>query len=174
MPTATQPQITPEFAVGMREGILQIIEQEIASTQKVIAAVPDAKAGWKPEPKSRTAGELAWHLASEDAILLHQIAEMRFSFPDPRYQNEKPKTHKDMADWYGKRMREAVARIRKMTPQQLVTPVDFYGAMNLPVVMYLSVQLRHSVHHRGQLTVYLRPMGAKVPSIYGPSADEQG
>ena len=174
MSTATQPQITPEFAVGMREGILQNFEYEVPVTQKVIAAVPDAKASYKPDPKARTAGELAWHLASEDVVWMHQIAEHKFVFPDTRYEKEKPKTQKEMAEWYGKRIKEAMARVRKMTPEQLMTPVDFMGMMKLPVVMYLSMHMRHSVHHRGQLSVYLRPMGSKVPSIYGPSADEQG
>ena len=105
---------------------------------------------------------------------MHQIAEMKFVFPDMRHEKEKPKTHKEMAAWYGKGMKEAIAHVRKMTPQQLLTPVEFLGSMKLPVVMYLSMHIRHSVHHRGQLTTYLRPMGATVPSIYGPSADEQG
>ncbi len=173
MTTATQPQITPEFAIGMREGILQNFEQyEIGVTQKVLAAIPDAKASYKPDPKARTAAELAWHLASEDVGWMLQITELKFTFPDTRYAKEKPKTHKEMAEWYGKRMKEAIAAVRKMTPQQLLTPIDLMGMMKLPAVMYLSMHIRHSVHHRGQLSTYLRPMGAKVPSIYGPSADE--
>ncbi len=63
-------------------------------------------------------------------------------------------------------------RVRAMTPEQLVTPVDFLGAFNFPAVFYLGFVNNHSIHHRGQLSVYLRPMGSKVPSIYGGSADE--
>ena len=94
MSTATQPQITPEFAVGMREGILQNFEHyEIGVTQKVLAAVPDAKANYKPDPKARTAAELAWHIASEDVGWMLQITELKFTFPDTRYEKEKPKTN---------------------------------------------------------------------------------
>jgi uncharacterized damage-inducible protein DinB len=64
----------------------------------------------------------------------------------------------------------AMSRVR--APEQLTTPVDFLGAFNFPAVLYLSFVNNHSIHHRGQLSVYLRPMGAKVPSIYGGSADE--
>jgi uncharacterized damage-inducible protein DinB len=59
-----------------------------------------------------------------------------------------------------------------MTAEQLATPVDFLGVFNLPAVFYLGFVNNHSIHHRGQLAAYLRPMGSKVPSIYGGSADE--
>ena len=59
-----------------------------------------------------------------------------------------------------------------MTPQQLATPVNFLGLFNFPAYVYLGLVNNHSIHHRGQLSTYLRPMGSKVPSIYGGSADE--
>jgi uncharacterized damage-inducible protein DinB len=62
--------------------------------------------------------------------------------------------------------------VKAMTPEQLSTPVDFAGVFTLPVYMYLEFAKSHSIHHRGALAVYLRPMGAKVPSIYGGSYDE--
>jgi uncharacterized damage-inducible protein DinB len=59
-----------------------------------------------------------------------------------------------------------------MTPEQLATPVDFAGVFKMPAVFYLGFVNNHSVHHRGQLPAYLRPMGSMVPSIYGRSADK--
>ena len=59
-----------------------------------------------------------------------------------------------------------------MTPEQLTTPVDFAGVFKMPAFFYLGFVNNHSVHHRGQLAAYLRPMGSKVPSIYGGSDDE--
>lgn len=169
---SSAPQPSPEFAAGFREAFLQGLEFEIPTTMKVIAAVPDAKRDWKPDPKARSAWELAWHIASEDVIFLEQIAEGKFSFPDSRYEKEQPATTADMAEWYQRRMKDAIAKVRKMTPQQLVQPLDFLGMFKFPAFVYFTFMSNHSIHHRGQLSTYLRPMGGKVPSIYGGSADE--
>jgi len=59
-----------------------------------------------------------------------------------------------------------------MTPEQLMTPVNFLNVFNLPAVLYLGFLNNHSIHHRGELATYLRPMGSKVPAIYGGSYDE--
>jgi hypothetical protein len=65
-----------------------------------------------------------------------------------------------------------VSRVAAMTPDQLMTPVVFFNVFNLPAVFYLGFLNNHSIHHRGELVTYLRPMGSKVPSIYGGSYDE--
>jgi uncharacterized damage-inducible protein DinB len=64
-----------------------------------------------------------------------------------------------------------VARLQKMTPEQLAKIVDFRGSSQMPAVMFFQIAINHSAHHRGQLSVYLRPMGGKVPAIYGESYD---
>jgi uncharacterized damage-inducible protein DinB len=91
---------------------------------------------------------------------------------EPRFKDE-PKTIAEMADWYETQMTRALDRVRSMTPEQLATPLNFYDVFNFPAFVYLSFLEKHSVHHRGQLSTYLRPMGGKVPSIYGGSADEE-
>jgi uncharacterized damage-inducible protein DinB len=83
-----------------------------------------------------------------------------------------PQTSADLAEWYEKEFTRAVDRVRELTPEQLLKPIDFYGVFNLPAVMYLGFLTNHSIHHRGQLSSYLRPMGAKCPNIYGGSYDE--
>jgi uncharacterized damage-inducible protein DinB len=65
-----------------------------------------------------------------------------------------------------------LARVAAMSAEQLLTPVEFFGVFNLPAVLYLGFLNNHSIHHRGELATYLRPMGSKVPSIYGGSFDE--
>jgi uncharacterized damage-inducible protein DinB len=89
----------------------------------------------------------------------------------PRF-NQEPKTVAELVQWYDTNLKRAIDRVRSMSPEQLCTPVDFYGVFNFPAVFYLNFVNNHSIHHRGQLAVYLRPMGSKVPSIYGGSADE--
>ena len=171
---SAEAKVSPEFAVGTREFVLMGIEAEIPKTMAVIAAVPDAKRDWKPDPASRSAWDLAWHLASEDVIFLVQTTEGKFAFPDTRFDAQKPNTSAELAIWYQHAMKEAIAKVRKMTPQQLTTPIDFLGMFKFPAFAYLGFMNSHSIHHRGQLSVYLRPMGSKVPSIYGPSADDSG
>ena len=74
--------------------------------------------------------------------------------------------------WYDENFKRGVARVAAMTAEQLMTPVSFFGVFNFPVVFYLGFLNNHSIHHRGELATYLRPMGSKVPSIYGGSYDE--
>ena len=74
--------------------------------------------------------------------------------------------------WYDENIKRGVARMAAMTAEQLMTPVEFFGVFNLPAVLYLGFLNNHSIHHRGELATYLRPMGSKVPSIYGGSYDE--
>jgi uncharacterized damage-inducible protein DinB len=168
--TAPQPALSPEFAAGMRESMLQGLARELETTKKVLAAIPDAERDYRPDPKARTAWELAWHLASCDVQMTDEVADHKFQM-EPRFKEE-PKNVAELIDWYDNNFRRAMNRVQAMTPEQLCTPVDFMGAFNMPAVFYLSFVNNHSIHHRGQLAVYLRPMGSKVPSIYGGSADE--
>jgi uncharacterized damage-inducible protein DinB len=162
---------TPAFAIAYRDMMLDSLLREAATTAKLIGAVPDTKADFRPDPKARTAAELAWHIASVDVQFLEEIAEGKFSM-DPRYK-ETPRTSADLASWYETNFKRAAEKVRAMSADQLMKNLDFYGAFNFPAFFYLSFVEKHSIHHRGQLSTYLRPMGAKVPSIYGGSADEE-
>jgi uncharacterized damage-inducible protein DinB len=149
----------------MLDGILR--EAEI--TKKVIAAVPDAASSYRPDPNARTAKELAWHIANSDVQFLDGVAALQFTMANP---DRKPETSAEVVAWYDQNMKRGAARVAALTPEQLLTPVNFYNVFNLPAVLYLGFLNNHSIHHRGELATYLRPMGAKVPSIYGGSYDE--
>jgi uncharacterized damage-inducible protein DinB len=168
--SAPQPALSPEFAVGLRDSLLQGLSRELETTKKVIAAIPEDKRDYRPDPKGRTAWELAWHLASADVQMTDEVADLKFAM-EPRFKDQ-PKTVAELVEWYSSNFSRAISRVQAMTPEQLCTPVDFYGAFTLPVVFYVNFVNNHSIHHRGQLAVYLRPMGSKVPQIYGGSADE--
>lgn len=171
MATATQaPPISKEFALAFRQMMLESLKGEMATTRKVIEAIPEAKKDYRPDPKARTAFDLAWHIAVVEVQFAEEIAEGAFAMQE-RYKNE-CKSVKELAEWYGKNFPRALEKIQKMTPDQLTKVLDFYGAFQFPAVMYLQFIAKHSVHHRGQLSTYLRPMGSKIPSIYGGSADE--
>jgi len=162
------PSLTPEIAKSIAELGLQTMELEFPTNKKVIAAV--TKPDFKLDDKSRTAILQAWHLASADVTFFESIADMKF-LPEEKYK-EQPQTIAEILAWYDKKLPEALARIRKMSADQLATPVDFYGVWNFPVFRYIDFAIRHSIHHRAYLAAGLRAMGSKVPSIYGGSADE--
>jgi len=165
----SQHGVTPEFALGYCAMMLDGITREAECTKKVIAAIPDAKSDYRPDPQARSAKELAWHIANSDIQFLDGVADLKFNMETPEH---KPETSAEIVAWYDENMKRGVARVQAMTAEQLLTPVNFFGVFNLPAVFYLGFLNNHSIHHRGALATYLRPMGAKVPSIYGGSFDE--
>jgi uncharacterized damage-inducible protein DinB len=92
-----------------------------------------------------------------------------------RWTRSRPESIRNAADvaaWYGEAFQANFDRLARLSSDQLVKVIDFRGRFQFPAVLYLQFAINHSIHHRGQLSVYLRPMGAKVPSIYGESYDD--
>jgi uncharacterized damage-inducible protein DinB len=162
---------TPDFVLGYRAMMLDGLAREVETTKKVLAAVPDGKKEYRPDPCARTAWQLAWHLANTDVQFLDGIADLNFNMANPA-EADKPKTVAEVVDWYGKNMKRGADRVGGLSAAQLLTPIKFFGVFNLPAAFYLGFLNNHSIHHRGELATYLRPMGSKVPSIYGGSYDE--
>ena len=168
---APQQALTPEFALAYRDIMLQNLTNEAQTTKKILAAIPEAKRDFRPDPNARTAWELAWHLANTDVQFFDGIAQLKFD-ANPPQPKDKPAAISELASWYEKNFARGAEKVRAMKAEQLLTAIDFYGVFNLPAVLYLNFLNNHSIHHRGQLATYLRPMGGKVPSIYGGSFDE--
>jgi uncharacterized damage-inducible protein DinB len=166
-----QPGFSPDFAAGYCHMMLDGVTRELEITKKVLAAIPDAGKDYRHDPNGRTAWELAWHLANTDVQFLDGIADLEFKMESPDAEH-KPKSVAELVDWYDRNFKRAAARVAALSPEQLLTPVEFFGVFNFPAVLYLGFLNNHSIHHRGALATYLRPMGAKVPSIYGGSYDE--
>ncbi len=162
---------TPDFALGYRAMMLDGLAQEVEITKRVLAAIPDGKRDYRPDPHARTAWELAWHIANTDVQFMDGIADLKFNMANP-LEADKPKTVAGLVDWYDRNMKRCADRVRALSAEQLLTPIEFFGVFNLPAAFYLGFLNNHSIHHRGELATYLRPMGSKVPSIYGGSYDE--
>jgi len=163
-------QLTPEFALGLRAIMLDGFKNEAKTTLRVIAAVPNEKSSYKPDPCARNAQELAWHLANSDIQFLDGIADLKFDIGAA--PADKPTDIAGIVAWYDRNLQRSIARVEAMSAEQLLTPVNFFGVFNMPAVFYLGFLNNHSIHHRGELATYLRPMGSKVPAIYGGSYDE--
>ena len=154
--------------------LTQLMEGEFPATRKVIAAVPDDKRTYRPDEKSRTAWELATHLALGDVWFLDSIVKGSFIY-DPGAE-ELARTQfgsiTDVVAYYDREFPAHLAKVRALPTEKLTAVVDFFGMMQQPNATYLGFANNHSIHHRGQLASYLRAMGSKVPAIYGASADE--
>ncbi len=162
--------LTADQAKAIANYTLADFENERAATKNVIGAIPAGQEKFKPSPKCREALELAWHLAGVDVWFLDSICAGSFNTPEP----ERPanvRTGKDVAAWYEANLPAALARARGLSGDHLAKTMDFFGKMQMPGAAFLTLMVKHSVHHRGQLSAYLRPMGGTVPSIYGPSGD---
>ena len=159
--------LTPEQASLIAAFLLPQIKEEIQLTRKVLAAVPEGKKDYSPDPKSMTAAVLAEHIVSADLWFLRGVADVSFG----EQSASGAQTMADLIAFYDQETSAVLKRIESLSGEDLAKSVEFY-IWNLPNVAYLQLMQKHSVHHRGQLSVYLRPMGAKVPGIYGGSADE--
>jgi uncharacterized damage-inducible protein DinB len=158
--------------------MLQEFQRESATTRRVLDRVPGDKLTWTPHPKSMTLGKLATHIARIPGGIshiaqndVHEIDPAAFTPPQPRDKNEILETFDTSlktAEQYIESLTESTAtanwRLTAKGHEILVMP---------RVQLLRSIMLNHWYHHRGQLSVYLRMLEVPVPSIYGPSADEQ-
>ena len=167
--------MTPENAKAAADMLATVWEGEYPATCQVLAAVKDDNRNYKPDPKSRTAWELATHLATADIWFIDSIVNGAFEWnPDAAKQAESQfKNANDVAEFYKKTFPEKLKQLRALPAERLTPALSFFGAMTMPTVQYIGFANNHSVHHRGQLAAYLRAMGSKVPNIYGPSADAE-
>ena len=156
----------------LNEIYLPQIRNEHKTTRRVIEAIPADNSGWKPDPTSKSALELAWHIASSECFFLNGIALGKYERTGDGSMPASIKTPADLLKWYDENHAKATSQLAQLKGDSLATPIDFFGMFTFPAVAYAGFQCSHSIHHRGQLSSYLRPMGGKVPSIYGPSADE--
>jgi uncharacterized damage-inducible protein DinB len=165
--------MTPQEARAAANVIGTQLQHEWMTTAKVIEAIPDASKDWKPDGRSRSAWELALHLAGADIWFLTSIAAGMFANDpdgDAKLRAAAP-TPQKLADWYKHEFPKRLEQVLALPDHRLTEVIEFFGMKN-PALVYLNFALVHGVHHRGQLSTYLRPMGGKVPSIYGGSADE--
>jgi uncharacterized damage-inducible protein DinB len=149
---------------------LGALRNEHTLTRRVIEAIPLDKGDYRPDTVSKSALELAWHIAATEQRFFEAVATGAFDFT-PAPKPEAMKNSADLGAWYSGMFAEKTAALTQLNSEQLMKIVDFRGMFQLPAVMYLQFVMSHTIHHRGQLSMYLRPMGAKVPAIYGESYD---
>jgi len=165
--------MNPAEAKAIAEFLLGEMAYEASTTARVFGAVPDGRLDYKPDASSKTAIGLLRHITLEDEWLLTSVANGRFVPPPDDSDACGIMTPQHAIARYNERIPPAMERVKALSGEDLVRTIDMLGFMQLPAVSFLSMAMKHSVHHRGQLSAYLRAMGGKVPGIYGPSADTQ-
>lgn len=162
-----------EQAKAAAEAMAALWQGEMPATLRVLSAVNDARRDYTPHPRSRTAWQLATHIATADLWFIDCIAKGKFEF-DAEKTKEAEAQFSSIADvvgFYEKMIPPALNRLLDLPAETLAEPLDFFGMITLPRAQWIGFANNHCVHHRGQLSAYLRAMGCSVPDIYGPSGD---
>jgi uncharacterized damage-inducible protein DinB len=139
---------------------------ESGTTRNVLARIPE-RSDYRPDPKSRTAQEIAWQIYCEEAMIIEALETGKVAWAPPPM----PKTMREIVAAYEQQSAAIAKRWKDLPADRWEGKLDFFGRERPASPMAWSF-LFDLVHHRGQITTYLRPMGSTVPQIYGPSADE--
>jgi uncharacterized damage-inducible protein DinB len=139
---------------------------ESTTTRKVLSRIPEGS-DYRPDKKSRTAQEIAWQILCEEKMIVDALESGKAEWSPPPM----PSTMKEVLDEYDKLSSDLPSRWKAIPAERWNGTLDFFGKPRPASPMAWSF-LFDIVHHRGQITTYLRPMGSTVPQIYGPSGDE--
>ena len=157
-----------------REFCLDQRKRERKAFVNVLKAVPQERLDYRPHPKSRTARDLAWLIAAEDAALIPLIQKGSVEW----IEAPPPATIAEIVTEYERNVAALDELIARTDDRAWEKKGKFFFGTPTPwedtIQNFVWGFLHDAIHHRGQLSTYLRPMGAKVPAIYGPSADDSG
>lgn len=152
--------------------LLKFWKREAPATRKVISRIPEERSDYRADPKARTAREIAWLIVREQAVLAEGLDKGVLEWADV----PTPATVKEIIDTYDRQNDEITGTLERLATSQWERKVPFLfgGQEVMKETGYENAWgfLFDIIHHRGQLSTYLRPMGSTVPAIYGPSADE--
>jgi len=173
MTTSATP-LSSRTAISEKDRFLKTFEKEAATTLKVLQAYPEAECSLKPHERSKTALNLAWMFVMEQMLLVNALkGESVFGgggLPKP------PEGWTTVIETFEKGRDELLTQLRDPANPSLDGSVPFFTGPkqmgDIPLDEFVWFILHDQIHHRGQLSVYLRMAGGKVPSIYGPTADE--
>jgi uncharacterized damage-inducible protein DinB len=156
------------------EQIVVQLQHEAATTRKMLERVPQNSLAWKPHEKSRTVGEIAAHIANLPGIFIANLNQDEFDFYKYKAATD---TVADILETFDKNISNSLELLKTQSDEQLLTPWRYkYGERvifempRLAVAQFMAIN--HLIHHRGQLSVYLRLLNVSLPSVCGPTADE--
>jgi uncharacterized damage-inducible protein DinB len=161
--------------MALIDGLLQELELEAKTTRRVLERVPDGQLTWRPHEKARTLGQLALHVATVPGGVAEIARQSQIQAP--QFTDPSPNSAAELVPALDQSIARAKSVLGGMDDATLAETwrmmLGDREILALPRIAFLrSIMLNHWYHHRGQLTVYLRTLGVPLPSVYGPSADE--
>jgi uncharacterized damage-inducible protein DinB len=163
--------------MALSDTLIPEYDMETSTTRRVLERLADDQLGWKPHEKSMSLGRLSTHLAELASLGQRVLGSDSFDIAGGGYQPQTLGSRDEILALYDKNVAATRAALASMSDQELLSPWTFRRGeqtiFKAPKIAALrTLMINHSIHHRGQLTVYLRQTGSLVPSVYGPSADE--
>ena len=162
---------------SLSDSLLKEFREEAATTKRVLERVPENKLPWKPHAKSMALGQLAWHVAAVPGNLARLTQQDSFDVAQASFAPPLPKSVAEILAAFEESLRDAEQSLQGLTDERayqnwslMRSDRELFHRPRIEVVR--SIMLNHWYHHRGQLSVYLRLLDVPLPSIYGPSADE--
>lgn len=162
--------------MALVDGLLQELDQEAQTTRRVLERVPNDQLTWRPHEKARTLGELALHVAMVPGAVAELVA-FEDTVQAPEFNEAQPQNAAELIPALDESIAKAKKALGGMDDVSLLATWRMMQGerelIALPrLAMLRSIMLNHWYHHRGQLSVYLKELDVPIPSIYGPSADE--
>lgn len=161
----------------LNEPIIAELQMEAANTRKMIERVPEKSFGWKPHDKSMTLGRLAYHICENPEWVNVTVDKDEIDFAAKEYVQKEAKSTEELLKVFDASLAEAVECLKNASDEKLLGNWTMRNGeqvyFTMPKLAVLrSFVLNHIIHHRGQLSVYLRMLDIPLPQIYGPTADE--
>jgi uncharacterized damage-inducible protein DinB len=162
----------------LNQPFIEELKHEAASTKKMLGRIPEDKFGWKPHEKSKTLGQLASHVADLPGFLNSILTMDELDFAKGAYKAYDTKTPEELMNLLQEKLDEVLQTLQNTNDERMLADFTLRSGdhviVTLPrIAAVRSMALNHIVHHRGQLSVYLRLLDIPVPGMYGPSADEK-
>jgi uncharacterized damage-inducible protein DinB len=162
--------MTPDQAEFLRDELVALVEREAPATRRMIEAIPERKLSYRPHAKAMSMHELAWHIVQAEHLTL--VVAAQGTWDDIDLDEPMPRTVAELLAYHDRRLPEGLAKVRAMNGATLLEGCNLFGGADTRVRRLFYVPT-HLIHHRGQLSAYLRAAGAVVPGVYGWSADER-
>ena len=165
--------------MAIKDSMLPEFDHEMGATRRVLERLPAADLGWKPHEKSFSLGQLASHISNlpnwMNMVFDADMLDLATLGDDGRPKN--PTEVEPILQWFDGKVKAARAKLDAQTDQTMLAPWTLkhsgHQIFTMPkVAVVRSFVMNHLIHHRGQLTVYLRLRNVPLPALYGPTADE--
>jgi uncharacterized damage-inducible protein DinB len=165
--------------MNLMEPMIAELQHEAATTRKLLERVPQDRLAWQPHAKSMTLGRLAAHIANLPGMLIGALTEDKLDANDLKAQSPSAESVANILEAFDQKIERALELLKTQADEQyLLAPWRYTSGEHVIFELPRRAVIRfvvfnHIIHHRGQLSVYLRLLDIPLPSIYGPSADEQ-